>query len=48
MKIVLLEKQSRRAAINIGYKVSTILEKDFTLILAQSKAKALEVPSSGL
>ena len=48
LKTVCLEKQSRRTLIKSGYKVARILEKDFTLTLAQLKVKALEGLSSGL
>jgi hypothetical protein len=43
-----LSEYCRRLPINSGYKVARILEKDFTLTLVPLKAKALEVPRSGL
>jgi hypothetical protein len=44
----MLEKQSRRAPINSGYKVARILEKGLKMTLVALKVKALEVLSSGL
>jgi hypothetical protein len=45
VKTVLLKKQRIRTLIGSGYKVTRILEKDFTLTLVPLNVKALEDPS---
>jgi hypothetical protein len=48
VKIVRLEKQSRRTQINSGYKVSRIQKKNFTLKLVQLRVNDFKAVTSDL